>query len=548
MVRFRGAGAEEPAPEVAGRAGPTRRLVLGGLVAVGGGTVAIPLVDRWRRGHRHVAKKRAKGWSVARENRLAGTDAWQLAKRGAPEAIAGFADKVSVRPGEPFQIFVSTTARSFQVTAFRMGWYGGKRGREIWRSAEIKGAVQAAPVVAKGVNMVTAPWGPSATVQTHGWPEGCYLLKLTSDEGYEQYITITVGSEVTRGKTVFVNAVTTWAAYNRWGGGWNVYQGPGSADTGDTEGPGAADSGYKGRSRKVSFDRPYDKDGSYFLWYELPHLVLAERMGLPLAYATDVDLDAKRALFEGAHALIFAGHDEYWSSGMRDTTLALRDAGTNIGIFGANTAYRHIRLEPSELGDRRIVVCYKHANEDPLLAQDPTETTQQWRLPPHPRPESELTGVIYESYPVSAPYVVVEPDAWVFQGTGAVKGSAYNGLVGVEYDRIIAGFPAPRPLQVLSDSPLTCRGVKTYSNSSYYTTPSGAGVFSTGSLIWSTMLPTGPNHIKFGAESSAFAATVTGNVLREFSRGPAGAAHPAVDNYDTYARPPLRNLPYTWND
>jgi hypothetical protein len=507
------------------------------MAAVGGGAVALPFAVGMgdRKGH-GTARHRTRAWSVRGENRLAGTSEWQITKLGPADAIAGYADKVSVLPGESFRLFVSTTGRSFQASAFRMGWYGGSLGRLVWRSGPVNCGTQAKPVLIPDVNMMHAPWEPSLTVSTHGWPEGCYLVKLTSDEGYEQYATITVRSASTRGRTAFVNAVTTWAAYNKWGGGYNIY-----------EGPGPQSRRYGRRSRKVSFDRPYDKNGSYLLWYELPQLALAERMGLPLAYVTDLDLDGDRKLFDGAHALVFAGHDEYWSSGMRDNTLAIRDAGVNIAIFGANTAYRHIRLEPSDLGDRRVMVCYKQAHEDPMLAQNPDEATQQWRLAPNPRPESVITGVIYESFPVNAPFVVVEPDAWVFEGTGAVKGQGYKGLVGVEYDRLIAGMPAPRPLQVLSDSPLVCRGVPTYSNSSYYTTPSGSGVFSTGSLIWSSTLPFGANGAKVvGAETARFATVVTRNVLREFSRGPAGHAHPARDNYDAYARPPLQHLPYSY--
>ena len=419
-----------------------------------------------------------------------------------------------------------------------MGWYSGLLGRQVWQSPWIKGVRQAAPVLTAGTYMVTAPWEPTLTIETHGWPEGCYLIKLTSDEG-ERYVPITVRSPDARGKTTFINAVTTWVAYSQWGLGYNVYSGP------DTK----ADS-YSRRSRKASFDRPYDLSGApLFLWYELPQLALAESLGLPLAYATDLELHDGLARLTGAHALIFPGHDEYWSSAMRSNALALRDSGTNIAFFGANAVYRHIRLEPSSLGEGRVLVCYKHPSEDPVLATNPDEATQQWRLAPNPRPESELTGVMYECHPVSADFAVITPDSWVFQGTGAVKGQRYRGLVGVEYDRLIGGVPTPRPLQVLSDSPVICRGVRTHANSAYYTTPAGSGVFNVGSLIWSTTLPAaGANATRVGAESSKFAETVTANVLSEFSKGPAGLRRPAEDNYDQYVRPPLTDLPYTYAD
>ncbi|WP_433891825.1 N,N-dimethylformamidase beta subunit family domain-containing protein [Streptomyces sp. CA-111067] len=474
----------------------------------------------------------ARQWSVARENALPGTSDWRLRDPGRTNAIEGYANRVSVLPGQSFTLYVSTTAAGFHVEAFRMGWYGGKQGRQVWASGQFHGQRQAGPKVVPGIYEVTAPWRPSAVVSTKGWPPGDYLLKLISDQGHDRWVTITVRSPSAAGRTVFVNAVTTWAAYNTWGIGTNVY--------GSKLGTVA---GYAQRSRKASFDRPYNKGGSYFNWYELPMLSVAERMGLPLAYETDLDLDAHPAAFTRASALVFGGHDEYWSLGMRDRTLALRDAGTNVAFFSSNNAYRHIRLEPSALGPDRVVVVYKDAAEDPMILKDPTQTTQQWRLPPDPRPESVLTGVYYECNPVYAPYVVTDPGSWIFRGTGATAGSRYPGLVGVETDRLTSGVPVPRPIQVVASSPLTCHGWHTRSQSAYYTVKSGAGVFSSGTMNWSCAVygTTGcRNHGQrpVPTTSGDFARRATENILRAFAAGPAGRAHPATDNYAQYVGRP----------
>ena len=102
--------------------------------------------------------------------------------------------------------------------------------------------------------------------------------------------------------------------------------------------------------------------------------------------------------------------------------------------------------------------------------------TSDWREPPDPDPESSLTGTLYESNPADAAFVVVRPDAWLLRGTGA--GARYvrcAGLVGIEYDRVNPGWPVPRPIEILSHSPLTCRGVRSYADSAYYTHPGGPG-------------------------------------------------------------------------
>ncbi|MCM2421051.1 MULTISPECIES: N,N-dimethylformamidase beta subunit family domain-containing protein [unclassified Streptomyces] len=473
-------------------------------------------------------------WSVTEENRRPGSTGWRLRDPGPSDAIEGYADHVSVTSGESFRLFVSTTAKSFHVEAYRMGWYQGKQGRKVWSSAAQHGERQAGPKTVPGIYLISAPWKPSLTVNTENWPQGSYLLKLVSSQGHDRWVTLTIRSTSTVGRTVFVNAVTTWAAYNKWGGGTNVY-----GDSRGTSGP-----GYAKRSRKASFDRPYDGKGSPFNWYELPMLSIAERMGIPLAYETDTDLDNSAELFRGARSVIFPGHDEYWSAGMRDNTLKIRDAGVNIAFFSSNAAYRHIRLEPSSLGKDRVVVVYKDPSEDPMILKDPSQATQQWRLPPDPRPESVLTGVLYECNPVYAPFVVTDPDAWMFRGTGAKAGSKYIGLVGVESDRLMAGVPVPRPIQVVGDSPLTCRGAKTRANAAYYTVPSGAGVFATGTMSWACSVYGNTGCRDQGGEqrvpeaSGEFARQVSENILRVFAAGPAGRTYPARDNYARYVSPP----------
>ncbi|MCZ4100676.1 N,N-dimethylformamidase beta subunit family domain-containing protein [Streptomyces sp. H39-C1] len=465
-------------------------------------------------------------FSVSKENALPGTRAWEVRNPGPQNAIEGYTNHVSVTSGQPFDLYVSTTASSFEVQAFRMGYYGGKQGRLVWSSKSVRGQIQPPAKVVPGIFMATAPWKPSMSIGTKGWPEGDYLLKLTSRKGNERNVPITVRSTSTAGKTVFVNATATWQAYNSWGG-HNIYAGP----------PGPRS--YAERSRKVSFDRPYDRGGSgQFLWHELPMLVTAEKLGLRMAYVTSSELDNMPELFKGARSLIFSSHDEYWSSGMRDTATKARDTGINMAFFGANNVYRHVRFEASALGDQRVVTCYKDPSEDPMVLTDPNEATQQWRLPPNPRPESELLGVQYEWLGVTAPYVVTDADSWVYAGTGAKNGSKYPGLVAVEYDKLFTGPEVPRPIQALSDSPVTLGKKHSFSNSTYYTTPSGAGVFSSGTLGWTCTVNNDRCSYRVPQSSVKFARKVSENILTAFQAGPAGAKHPAVDNYNTYARPP----------
>ncbi|MER7848716.1 N,N-dimethylformamidase beta subunit family domain-containing protein [Kitasatospora sp. NPDC096077] len=452
-----------------------------------------------------------------------GNPDWEITDPGAPGAVEGFADRVSVLPGESFGLHVSTAAAAFTVSAYRMGWYGGARARLVWRREHVPGGKQAAPQVDRTTRTVLTGWPRTLTVETPGWPEGAYLLRLDAEDGTgRSYVPLTVRSASTAGRTVVMSAPATWQAYNEWGG-YSLYNGP----TG----------GLATRSLQVVFDRPYDYDhgAGLFLVYEAPLVALAERLGLPLAYTTGIDVAREPGLLRGASAVLSLGHDEYWSPEQRAHVTAARDAGTNLAILGANCCFRRVRFEPTELGPDRTVVCYKDA-----WAQDPgrqtgSPATTDFRAGPGADPESSMLGVIYDGYPVDAPYVVTSPDHWAFEGTGLAAGASFPHLVGVEYDRVDTAFPTPRPIEVIAHSPVVCEGRPSHSDTAYHTVPSGAGVFASGTMRWvETLDAHGPGGGKadHGIDSRAgdVVRRVTENVLRVFAAGPAGRTHPARDN------------------
>src|SRR5581483_4062155 len=107
----------------------------------------------------HIARRR-----TLRENALRGDPRWRIRHLGAPDAIMGYAGQDSVLPGEPVTLYVSTTARSFRVKAFRMGWYSGDLARLVWRSGTVAGHRQGKHVLVKPTNTVQTRWGPSVTV------------------------------------------------------------------------------------------------------------------------------------------------------------------------------------------------------------------------------------------------------------------------------------------------------------------------------------------------------------------------------------------------
>ena len=449
---------------------------------------------------------------VAEENAKPGTGDWQITGPAEGDAIESFASAVSATHGEKVTLFVSTGAKEFHVEAYRMGWYDGKGGRLVWTSENVPGTRQAPAKVTPGVNLVEAPWEPSLVVSVDdSWPPGCYLLKLVAPaEGVQRWVPLTVRDDASHSAFLMMNAITEWQAYNEWGG-YSLYFGRGLG--GRT---------FANRGRIVTFDRPYDQLGGAgdFVGLELPLVQLLEGRAYDVSYTTSVDFHRRPDLVLQHRALLSPGHDEYWSKPMRDGAEAARDHGVNIAFFGANAAYRQIRFEPSPVGSDRRQVCYKSAHEDPMNTVDPSVVTVNWRDAPVNRPENALIGQQYKCNPVRDDMVIVDPGAWMFEGTGVTMNQRLPTVIGPECDAYVPGRQVPPNVQILAHSPVKCGG---FSDMTYYSAPSGAGVFASGSIWWITKVtPPGP-----GSPFDPIVTATTENILRVFGSGPAGTTHPS---------------------
>jgi hypothetical protein len=459
----------------------------------------------------------------ASERGLPGSPRWRMSRPAFDGQIEGYTTSVSGVPGTRVGFKVSTTQRLFKVRAYRIGAYQGGEGRLVWESRYVRGLRQPGAVFAPyETRTVVAPWRRSLTVDTTGWVPGFYVFRLRTPSGWETQIPYVVSSPSAEGTVAMVVPVTTWQAYNLWGG-YSLYAGP----DGDR------------RSWAVSFDRPYSGVGGMnnYRTAIVPIVVRAEASGVRLSYFANVDLHGRRGLLAGARGYVSMGHDEYWTSVMRKRVLDARSAGTNLAFLGANTMYWRVRLDDRNTGPLRLMTGYRNdAHLDPLRDARPREATSRFRDAPAATPENELAGMLYECYPVDADYRIVTPRWWGFAGTGVRAGSAIPGLVGGESDRVYPNAATPRPLQILSHATFSCRGDTTSTQSVYYTTPSGAGVFTAGTLRWGCALVDQCDR-PLGARTRDFARRVTANLLREFAEGPVGRRHPARDNLDEFDLP-----------
>ncbi len=463
------------------------------------------------------------------ENARAGSFGWIIDARHqvGRRPIEGYCDQVSVDRGSEFTLFANTTAATFRVEVYRMGYYQGHGGRLVTRTRDLAGRVQPAAIFTPGINRVHCEWAPSYRFSTQGWQPGNYLLLLIASSGGRHHVPVTVRDDASRAAIVVQNSVTTWQAYNLWGG-FSLYGGV----------PTATESAYTRRSRVVSFDRPYhnpDVGGSGdWLGNEFPLLYLLERHGCDITYLTNVDLDIDAARLRHHRVLVSLGHDEYWSWGMRYGAQSALLAGLNIAFLGANACYRQIRFASSALGTRREVICYKDYLADPIFPTRPWLATGiSWASTPHQSAESLFTGAMYQNFGASGELRVFDPNAFVFAGMHLTKGATLGKIVGSEFDAFEPAI-CPKNVQILAHSKTS--GVVGYADMTYYTTPNGGGVFDSGTADFVTALWDGGStldqRLSFGTIPSATAlAAVVENLLRVFANGPAARTHPSAANW-----------------
>jgi hypothetical protein len=445
------------------------------------------------------------GNPVQSENARPGTSSWQLTNPATANEIEGYASKTSVNRGQSISLLVNTSDSSYAITIYRMGWYGGLGARQMIPPIVRSGRQQPIATADPSIGFVEAVWTDPyvLTVPQQGdWTSGVYLAKLTGATSHKQsYVIFVVRDDNYPSHLLFQSSVTTFQAYNRWGG-FNFY-------------PNANNE----TAVKISFNRPYLRGngaGDFFKWeYYLVRFL--EREGYDVSYATNVDMHINPSLLRSHYGFLSVGHDEYWSWEMRANVQMARDRGVNLGFFGANTMFWQIRLEPSPATGQpnRTIVCYKYAaaTDDPfiqLAAANPgqrqfylSHVTTQWRRPPVNLPEDAITGVMYHGNSFHGDIVIQDDTSWVLRGTDLRRGDRLLGLLGYETD---AAFPtAPPGLQIIAHSPDPWG----YSDMAVYTAPSGATVFATGSMQWNWGLDALPPNGKLNAAAQQ----MTRNVL-----------------------------------
>lgn len=346
-----------------------------------------------------------------------------------PGEIDGYADRISCAAGDEVGMCVSTTAKKYDVEVARVG---AKRD-VVFKKTGLTGKRFDVPADASANG---CGWPVALKIPTAAdWRSGYYQVILSAANGSrgEAFFVVRSPRPGKVGKILLPLCTNTYNAYNQWGG-CSLYGGP------------------LGGVTRVSFDRPYlgfaeadNFTNLYSGWrrWELPFVQWAESSGYDIEYAVNADLEEHPELLRDYRLVLSVGHDEYWSSGMRDNLERFIEKGGNAAFFSGNTCYWQVRMEDS----CRALTCWKmNFQNDPAFASgDYKHLTGTWSNCLVERPENTLTGVsftyggyhAFASQPGDGAYTIHRPDHWIFTGTGVSRGGslgAGDNIVGYECD------------------------------------------------------------------------------------------------------------------
>ncbi|TMQ02233.1 MAG: hypothetical protein E6J90_00285 [Deltaproteobacteria bacterium] len=400
------------------------------------------------------------------------------------EAVEGYCVPLSAAPGERVALHVGATRRlkagavapasgalRFDLEVARLGVE-----REVVHRAE--GLVAPPHELPARAFAVGAGYPETASIPVgRDWPSGFYEVRLRAavdGASVERCAGFVLrGAPGARTRPLVALATNTWNAYNDWGGG-NLYTGATHVSFLRPFAHGLIDRPEPARYRNANREREPDLDMRGFGDYVRRHRITpwcgsagyasfdghfaawAERAGYALDYATNADLELRPELLDGRPLFISVGHDEYWSSGMRDTVEAHIARGGNAMFLSGNTSFWQVRLEDGGA----TMVSYKGLARQADPVTDPRLLTSTWCDPRIGRPETRMTGLTFSrggyhriagGVPRGAGgYTVWRPHHWLFEGTdlhyGDVLG-AEHGAVGYECDgcamTLVDGLPVP---------------------------------------------------------------------------------------------------------
>jgi len=350
-----------------------------------------------------------------------------------PLFIEGYPEQVSYAPGDELKLCVSTSAPQYAIKISRLG----AEKKEMLKQSGVLGQQNTIP---ENASSHGCRWPVSWSGKIpNDWPSGYYVIEFeVSDNGgkfaqrgkrtatSESYFVLRAVEPGKKSSILLQLATNTYNAYNNWGGS-SLYAYNGRANL---------------QGHRVSFQRP---TASQFGRWELPFVAWAENNGYSLDFAANLDLEQRPELLKHYKLVLSVGHDEYWSTPMRDHLEEYIAKGGNVAFFSGNTCCWQVR---SEDAGTALVSWKQRYNSDPIFPSgDHKLLSTLWSHHLLARPENRLTGVgfLHGGYhrshdqfmDGSGGYTVHRAEHWIFAQCDLKRGDSLGSkdtIVGYECD------------------------------------------------------------------------------------------------------------------
>ncbi|WP_205502742.1 N,N-dimethylformamidase beta subunit family domain-containing protein [Rufibacter psychrotolerans] len=321
-----------------------------------------------------------------------------------PQPLEGYSDRLYYKPGETVSFHLRALQPHNQLFLQRSIADGEWEdvARHTFQELPQPEALDEAQ---HGCNW-TIGW--QFTLPPHA-PAGYYRALLTNPAlKTAAEIHFLVGAATATGKVAVLAPVTTWLAYNAYGG-QSLYRNAiyaGYVPFVSALRPNTALT-YHGTS---SLQHNLRIEANIFHWFSQHHQA---------DLYPDYYLEAHPELFKDYQVLVLAYHAEYFSEKMYQALreLVLQDKKSLVAL-GGNQVYWQVRWHQHFTQ----VECRKNGR----FFQNETKRGGLWRHTP--QPEAQLLGAQFSEPGMGtyAPYQVLAPDHWLLEGTGTKAGDLFG--------------------------------------------------------------------------------------------------------------------------
>ena len=414
---------------------------------------------------------------VAKENAKPGvalqSNEWRQIDFRTPVGSSLWLNATSVGCGDSVDVHAAlvngnsvNTDEKRTIHAWRIGWYNGAGARDVWSSAPISLKKLGFVKANNNLRMIETRWPTTLKFQVGSdWTPGFYLI-VTEDVGghMEGMAPLVVRAPIGSSSVLLMHSFLTWNLYNSYGNR--------SAYFGNGEDSKAK---HDDRSRVVSLDRPIIGSGGYSIKRDAVSMVqFLEKSGINFDQVSDLDIDQKPSMLDSYNELVLSGHPEYMTRRIFQSVIASRNHGTNLAIFGGNTALWQTRLTESPIGPNRRIIMYRSSTEDPV--SDLHQVTIEFANKRLNIPQTLFTGTLPSGTHAYGNYKAVKIPSWL-------KLPSYSSIDGISPDSEIEAV-VPRSAASPPNVHIIFSGNMTYADPSVI--PSTLTLHPEADIIWFT--------------------------------------------------------------